>query len=694
MRIARTVALAALVLVVIAVPSIARAQALPQDQPEAQPGTIEEILLQGNIRMTERAFVEALGVRVGDPYDQGVLVSAFRRLWDMGLFNDLIFEVEDGDQGGKVLIVKLTERPTLASVTYQDNKVVNRTQIEDRLIELDQGLEIGQPLDMKSVFIVESIIRDMLGEKGYLEAKVAAEPRVVTEGTSYSIHFFIQTGGKTRIRKIEFTGNEVFKDKQLRGTLTLTQGRKWYWPWSKKNLYHPVKWDQDSGAVRELYQNAGYLDVKVRPPIIEPIPEKKKKKKKAAEEEVAAPEEVEVISPKKIEKVVKAQQNLDAAEQDLRLVLDMEVPDGLSPRDEDKWYEKQGKQEEKSRKKVNKAKKELEKAETAAQPPTKKSWVTLTVPVDEGQQYSMGEITVEGNTVYEDEQLIALIPLRKGLVLSAALLKMGIDRITRVYGDRGYLYANVVRQIQRHEGEPVADVLISIEEDQAYFVDTIEFKGNTSTKDKVLRREFRLLEGELFSQTKLDLSMRKVNQLGYVAVPEDPVIEPIEGENKIRISIGVEEQGRNEIQVGGGYSGTDGAFFTGFYSTRNFLGRGQILTVSLQIGGRTNRYGISFIEPWFLGRPRARARAVASSSASSSATSRTSSSTTTSRACNRPASRSRSHWRPTASRASRRASPTTRSTTPTARREGRPRRRRCRSPAAFSAATARTTGRS
>jgi len=135
-------------------------------------------------------------------------------------------------------------------------------------------------------------------------------------------------------------------------------------------------------------------------------------------------------------------------------------------------------------------------------------------------------------------------------------------------------------------------------------VSKIEFAGNTSTQDRVLRRELRLTEGDLFSRSKLDLSVAKVNQLGYFEVKKDDVVvEPVEGEGRVRILVPGEEKGRNEIQIGGGYSGIDGAFFQGFYSTRNFLGRGQVLSTSVQVGGRSNRYSISFQEPWFLNRP-------------------------------------------------------------------------------------------
>jgi len=85
--------------------------------------------------------------------------------------------------------------------------------------------------------------------------------------------------------------------------------------------------------------------------------------------------------------------------------------------------------------------------------------------------------------------------------------------------------------------------------------------------------------------------------------PEDVVVQPVEGTNKVQVEVVGAEQGRNEIQVGGGYSGADGAFFTGTYATKNFLGRGQVLSVSLQLGGRKNLYQIAFQEPWFLNRP-------------------------------------------------------------------------------------------
>jgi outer membrane protein insertion porin family len=519
----------------------------------AQTGTIEQIEVLGLYRMTSEAFLHAFGMKVGDSYDEGRLRQRYRALWELGLFEDIVIEKETGPQGGAVLVVKVKERPVLTSVTYEDNKVATRTNIEDRLKEREIGLDLGKPIDMRAIFFAESAIRDLLAEKGFLDAEVEASVRKVTE-TTRAVDFAITPGGKTRIRSIKFSGNSIFSDRKLAGELELTEKRKWYWPWSSKNLYHPVKWDQDVIKLRELYQNRGYLDIEIRPPIVEVKDASGKKDVPSDEGPVRAIEE--------------------PAELDLS---------GLTPERIEKL--------EKSRRKKERKKKAV------------KRWAELTVPVVEGEQYVMGDLSIVGNDVFPEELLRAMIPLKEGVMFRNNILESAVEAIRRMYEDRGHLYATVVRRIERREDEKVADVELFVEEDEPYYVARIEFSGNSKTHDRVLRREMLLTEGEMFSRTKLNISKMKVNQLGYFQVPDEPRIEPIEEEKRVNITFEGQEQGRNEIQIGGGYSGYEGAFFNGVYSTRNFLGRGQILSTAIQIGGRSDRYQISVQEPWFLGRP-------------------------------------------------------------------------------------------
>ncbi len=232
----------------------------------------------------------------------------------------------------------------------------------------------------------------------------------------------------------------------------------------------------------------------------------------------------------------------------------------------------------------------------------RRKWLSLTVPIEEGRPYRVKSLRVEGSTVFEEKDLLARIPLRPGMVYAAGLMQMGTSAIEADYGERGYFYVSTNPRLKRDQ-EGGVDVTLRVEEDQKYFINRIEFAGNTTTRDKVLRRELLVNEEEVFDLKKFRIGVRRINQLGYWQLTEDPQIQPLEGEAKVDIAVRGREEARNEIQIGGGYSGVDGGFFTASYATRNFLGLGEILTTSIQVGGRSDRYNISFEEPYFLGKP-------------------------------------------------------------------------------------------
>ncbi len=535
---------------------------------QAQP-TVEEILTQGLSRMTREALLHAFGVRVGDPYDPRKIREEFRKLWSLGIFSDISVEAEDGPGGGKVLVLKVKERPVLTSVSYEENKVLTRTQIEDRLKERKVKLEPGKPLDLKAVFEAESAIREYLGEKGYLDPQVSHRVDRPTDTTA-AVSFSLRPGGKTRISSIRFVGNTVFSQRRLMKSLKLTRPRQWWRPWSSKSLYHPAKWDMDANNIRDLYENRGYLDVDLRPPVVD-VTETVKGGKKPPVGEVPAGGTGT-------------------------------TPAAAAPGGSDVPPEPQPPLTEKQKKEQEKAKKKAEKERKKAEPKVERR-VALTVPVVEGPEYRAGKISVTGNTVFREQDVLAFVPLRSGDVVNIGLLKLSVDAITKAYGNKGYYLATAVQQRDRHPDKKLADIQIVVTEDKPYYVSRIEFTGNVVTRDRVLRREFPIREGDLFNRSLLDIGLSKVNQLGYFESKAQPVIEPIEGENRVRVSVEGEEKSRNEIQVGGGYSGLDGMFFQGMFSTRNFLGRGQTVSLSAQIGGRATRYSISFVEPWLFNRP-------------------------------------------------------------------------------------------
>jgi outer membrane protein insertion porin family len=231
-----------------------------------------------------------------------------------------------------------------------------------------------------------------------------------------------------------------------------------------------------------------------------------------------------------------------------------------------------------------------------------RKWVAIEQRVVEGRQYRVGEVKVTGNTVFTSEELVRLVPLRKGDILSESYVKAGLSVIDAQYGEKGYFYVSTNRLIDRHP-DGTADLTVKINEDRQYYLDRIEFAGNNTTRDFVLRREIPLAEGDLFDLKRFRLGLRRISQLGYFQLSGEPSISPVPGENKLRVEVSGTEPRRSELQVGGGYSGLDGGFFAANYSTRNFMGRGDLVAVNAQIGSIATRYQLSFTEPYFLDKP-------------------------------------------------------------------------------------------
>ncbi len=235
-------------------------------------------------------------------------------------------------------------------------------------------------------------------------------------------------------------------------------------------------------------------------------------------------------------------------------------------------------------------------------PGKSRKWVSIEQHVNEGQQYRVGDISVTGNTVFTEPELVKLIPLKKGDILSEARIKAGLALIDATYGAKGYFYISTNRLIDRHP-DSTADLTVKVNEDKQYYLGRMEFSGNLTTRDFVLRREMPVGEGDLFDLNKFRLGLRRITQLGYFQLSGEPQITPMEGEDRLRVKISGTEPRRSELQVGGGYSGLDGGFFATSYQTRNFLGRGDVVGINTQIGSIANRYTISFTEPYLLGKP-------------------------------------------------------------------------------------------
>jgi outer membrane protein insertion porin family len=234
----------------------------------------------------------------------------------------------------------------------------------------------------------------------------------------------------------------------------------------------------------------------------------------------------------------------------------------------------------------------------------KKFRLHISVPVEEGEPYSLGDMRIEGAEVFDPNRLINVFDVESGKRYRNKSIEEGIETIQNFYQNTGYVYSYVHPVMERREGdERIVDVVIDVFEGDQFRLGRLEFSGNRVTRDKVLRREFHLPEGSLMNMGLFRSSVYKVNALGFWKLEEEPVEFDFDDENKrVNVVVKGNEVGRNDIQFGAGYSELDGFFGQLMFNTRNFLGRGDTLGVSLQTGRRTDYYTLSFTEPYFMDR--------------------------------------------------------------------------------------------
>lgn len=228
----------------------------------------------------------------------------------------------------------------------------------------------------------------------------------------------------------------------------------------------------------------------------------------------------------------------------------------------------------------------------------------ISIPVELGPRYRVGEIALEGNKVIRGDFLKSMITLKKGQIYNIKKRNKFIEEIQKFYGGIGYFYAQVVPSENLDPVKQTADLTINIQENEIVYLGKLEFTGNTFTKDHVIRREWFLREGRRLNINALEDSIKRMKQLGLVTVEKMPEIKADpQDPQKINITAEVKELNRQMINFNVGYSGYEGWFIALGYSTQNFLGMGESFSLNLQTGTRAKNYQFAFTEPYLFNLP-------------------------------------------------------------------------------------------
>ncbi|MGE5646183.1 MAG: outer membrane protein assembly factor BamA [Acidobacteriota bacterium] len=232
----------------------------------------------------------------------------------------------------------------------------------------------------------------------------------------------------------------------------------------------------------------------------------------------------------------------------------------------------------------------------------------IKLPVEEGRKYKLRNVTYSGVKLFRVPESLTpqIFQMSPGDVFSTAKLRKGIERMRDLYGSFGYIDFVPEPVPEPVPGTDQIDLAMNVDEGKQFYVRRIDFQGNTTTRDKVIRRELLLDEGDLFNSKMWELSILRLNQLGYFEALKKEEAAQITRDpktNTVDIALKVKERGKNSIGLTGGVSGIAGTFVGFNYSTNNFLGLGETLSIESQLGDRLQNVTFGFTEPYFLDKP-------------------------------------------------------------------------------------------
>ncbi len=228
-----------------------------------------------------------------------------------------------------------------------------------------------------------------------------------------------------------------------------------------------------------------------------------------------------------------------------------------------------------------------------------KKYMYLSIPIDEGPVFSVGTIDFKGDLIGAKSDYYSRLELKPGAVFNRSLVGKDIVRLNDYYKDRGFAYVNVTPLTNVDLERKIVDLSFEVEQGKKVYFERINVRGNSKTRDKVIRREMKISEGELYNQTNLEVSKRRITALGYF---ESVNISTARGSSDEFIVVNVEiaERATGSFQIGAGFSSVENFIAQAQISQNNLFGRGQTLSLQAQLSGLRQLFLLRFVEPWFL----------------------------------------------------------------------------------------------
>ena len=457
-----------------------------------EPFTVSDIRVEGIQRTEAGTVFSYLPVKVGDTMDSQRASSAIRALFATGFFKDVKLKVDHG-----VLIVKVRERPSIASIEINGTKDFDRKQLKDNMKYA--GLAEARIFDKGALEKAVHELKRQYVARGKYGVKVTTTVTEL-ERNRVGIVFNVLEGEVSKIKQINLIGNRAYTEEKLLDQMKL--GTPGFFSWfSSSDQYSKQKLAADIEALRSFYMDNGYLEFNVESTQVSITPDKKD--------------------------------------------------------------------------------------------------IYITLNFFEGEKYKVSQVGISGDLPIPREEVEKLLQVKEGDTFSRKALTETSSKISERFGQEGYAFANVNAIPEIDKEKHLVSFNFMIDPRQRAYIRRINIAGNNKTRDEVIRREFRLTEGEWFDIEKVKKSKNRIVRLNFF---DDVNMEtpPVPGTtDQMDVNVSVHEKSTGSISAGAGFSSGQGIVLSGGVTQANLFGTGNHLSTQVNTGKVNQVYSISYTNPYY-----------------------------------------------------------------------------------------------
>ena len=225
-------------------------------------------------------------------------------------------------------------------------------------------------------------------------------------------------------------------------------------------------------------------------------------------------------------------------------------------------------------------------------------WLYVTFTIEEGPRYRVGTVSFSGDLIEDKQVLRGMTSIQNEEFINRQVLREDVLKLTDLYSENGFAFADIRPRTQKSATGARVDVDININKGELVYIQRIVIKGNSRTRDNVIRRELNIAEGGLFDSKALRISTQRLQRLDFfeeVNIVPEPALDP----SKMNVTIQVKEKSTGQFSIGAGYSSVDSFMVMGEISENNFLGRGDRLSLAANLSGNSNRFNLGYTDPHF-----------------------------------------------------------------------------------------------